>query len=582
MKIFNYPTHDARRSGPLKMKFFLKYTFLVASCILRSLFLAFLFSPVLQAALSDKAIAVTSDLRATKAATEVLGQGGNAIDAVVAAAWVLNVVQPQSSGLGGSGYLLFYDIGTRRILFFDGSVQTPAEVFAEMFFDEKGELRPYRSDRNTGGLPVGTPGLLKLLEEVHARYGTQKFSFEKLFDPAIQEAGGAAAVSASLAQAIQEHKERLALFDAGRGLFLKNNQPVSAESKISQPDLAKTFRLIQSKGIRIFYEGEIAKAIVQTVQKNSFRPGFLNYRDLEDYSVARRDPIHITYEGYDVFSVSPPAAGGIMLFRALNILSQFGLAGFGKTAETYHILEETQKHAFTGGLAIADPDVFEVPLEELLSEKWAQERRESIKFDKVLRLKDSQKNTPETGRKQMLSSVLVADTHGNIAALTMTLGDAFGSAVMVPGYGFFLNNQLTDFNATPDLVKKGEAVNIPSPGQRPRAPVVSTLVFEKGKPFLVMDVYGDEDPAAVLMNLFVQKIDFGRTCADSITASRILDREGILWMEPGIYAQETMRVKLELLGHKIEKKEKIGTAQMICFEDSSGKIAGESDPRQTL
>lgn len=544
--------------------------------------LGIFFSPVIEAAVGEKAAALTSDPRATNAALEILVQGGNAVDAAVAAAWVLQVVQPQSAGLGGSGYLLFYDIGMRRVLFFDGSVEAPAKVFAEMFFDEKGELRPYQPDRNTGGLPVGTPGLLHLLEEVHSRYGTRKFSFTKLFEPAIKEAEASAAISEPLAQAILENKERLAFFEESRAIFLPNSQPLSAGQKILQQDLVKTFRLIQSKGIQTFYHGEIAKAMVKVVQKNSYQPGFLNYRDLGNYKIIVRQPIHATYMGHDIFSASPPASEGVMLFRGLNILSHFGLAGLGETADTYHVLAETQKLAFTSLASLADPDIFEVPLEELLSESWAQGRADSIKFDKILPTKNSSPEISKSNQHQELSSILITDAHGNIAVLTTTLGDVFGSAVMVPGYGFFLNNQLTDFDATSQAVKEKEAVNIPSPGQRPRSPVVSTLVFDKGKPWLVMNADGSESPAATLMNIFVNKIDFGKSCAEAIKAPRVLQEGDILWMEPELYGQETMRLKLELLGHVVKKNEKIGSAQMICFDESSGKINGETDPRQNF
>ena len=184
-----------------------------------ALLLSVFLSAPLYAATGDKAMIVSPDSRATQAALEVLKQGGNAVDAAVTAQWVLNVVEPQASGIGGGGLFLFYDIGTRRILSFDGSAKAPAKAFPKMFLDESGKPLPYQPERNTGGLPVGVPGLLKLTEEVHAKYGTHKFPFAKLMEPAIHQAEDGAEVSATLAEALRENAKRLVLLDPERTVF---------------------------------------------------------------------------------------------------------------------------------------------------------------------------------------------------------------------------------------------------------------------------------------------------------------------------------------------------------------------------
>ena len=550
---------------------------LVFFCTLSFFFLSF-FSP-LHAATGERAMAVTSDPRATQAAVEILKQGGNAVDAAVAAEWMLQVVQPESSGLGGGGLLLFYDIGTRRILFFDGSVKAPAKSSPEMFLDPKGKLLPYQPERNTGGMPVGVPGLLKMVEEVHAKYGTYKFPFAKLFEPAIQQAEKGTEVSASLAKALRENAKRLALLDPKREIFFKQGAPLEEGQKLSQPDLAKAFRLIQAKGIAAFYKGAIATALKRAVQKDAYRPGHLSGRDLEDYRIAVRDPVHATYQGYDLFSAGPPADGGVMLFRSLNILSHFGIPGLGQVPETYHLLGETQKVALSNRSGVADPDLFDIPLKELLSEVWAQDRAGSIKFDQVLKSPEVPDKKQETGKKHAGSSTMIADSHGNIVILTATLGDAFGAALRVPGYGFFLNDQLTDFAMDPASVKDLRSPELISGGQRPRQPEAPVFIFKEGKPVLLMNAYGLDDPAAVLLNMMVQKIDLGASCAKALELPRLRARDGVLEMEPGLYDREMIRLKLELLGHKIEKKERIGSAQIVCFEEGSGRIDGESDPR---
>ena len=550
------------------------------SCFFSAIFLLFpLFLSPVYAAVGEKAMAVTPDPRATQTALEILKQGGNAVDAVVAAEWVLQVVQPQSSGIGGGGLFLFYDIGTRRILFVDGSVKAPAKSSPEMFLDPKGKLLPYQPDRSTGGMPVGVPGLLKLTDEVHAKYGTHKFPFAKLFEPAIHLAEEGTEVSEPLAKALRENAKRLALLDPSREIFFKQGAPLEEGKKFSQPELAKAFRLIQNKGTEAFYKGVLATAMTQAVQKATYRPGRLSERDLEDYGIVVRDPVHATYQGYDLFSAGPPADGGVMLFRSLNILSHFGIPGLGQVSETYHLLAETQKTALSNRSGVADPDMFDVPLKELLSEAWAQERAGRIKFDRVLKSPEAPDRKSENGKKRSGASIMIVDPHGNIAILTATLGDAFGSALRVPGYGFFLNNQLTDLAADPASVKDPQSAELISGGQRPHGVEAPVFIFKEGKPAFLMNAYGSDDPAAVLLNVAIQKIDLGASCAGALGAPRLLVRDGVMGMEPGLYSQEMIRLKLGLLGHKIEKKAPVGSAQIVCFDEGSGRIDGQSDPR---
>ena len=537
------------------------------------------FTSPLHAATGEKAMVITPDSRATQAALEVLKQGGNAVDAAVTAQWVLNVVEPQASGIGGGGLFLFYDVGTRRILSFDGSVKAPGKAFPKMFLGENGKPLPYQPERNTGGLSVGVPGLLKLTEEVHAKYGTHKFPFAKLMDPAIRQAEEGVEVSKALAEALRENSKRLALLDSAKAVFFENGIPLEAGKKLSQPELAKAFRLIQAKGVKTFYSGVVAKEIARAVRKNVYRAGLLDEKDLEDYTIATRDPIHVTYQGYDLFSAGPPADGGVTLFRGLNLLSRFGIPGFGQVPETYHILGEIQKVAFSKRSGVADPDLFDIPLNELLSETWVQDRMSTIQFDRVLKSNEMKVAGAEKGRKRAGSSIMIVDPQGNIAILTATLGDVFGSALKVPGYGFFLNDLLTDFAADPSSVKDPRSAELISGGQRPRGSEAPTFIFKNGKPDLLLNAYGPDDAAAVLLNVIVQKLDLGASCSGAVESPRLLVRDTALRMESGLYGQEMIRLKLALLGHDIEKEDPIGLAQMVCFEEGSGRMEGESDPR---
>ena len=268
-----------------------------------------------------------------------------------------------------------------------------------------------------------------------------------------------------------------------------------------------------------------------------------------------------------------------MLFRGLNLLSRFGIPGFGQVAETYHLLGETQKIAFSDRSGVADPDLFDIPLEELLSDAWAQDRASTFKFDQVLKSEEMKVVGPQKGKNRAGSSIIVVDPQGNIAILAATLGDAFGSALKVPGYGFFLNDLLTDFVADPASVKDPQSAELISGGQRPRGSEVPVFIFKNGKPSMLLNAYGPDDPAVVLLNVIVQKIDLGASCSGAVTFPRLLVQGKALRMESGLYGREMIRLKLALLGHDIEKEDPIGFAQMVCFEEGSDRIEGESDPR---
>jgi gamma-glutamyltranspeptidase / glutathione hydrolase len=547
--------------------------------IIPVLLLTLFYSPGTQAATGEKAMVVSPDPRATQAALEVLQNGGNAVDAAVAAQWLLNVVAPQASGIGGGGLCLFYDVGTRRILSYDGSVKAPRGAFSAMFLDEHQRPLPYQPERNTGGLSVGVPGLLKLMEEVHGKYGTHKFSMEKLIEPAIQHAEKGVKVSAALASAIENHASRLGLADPEKKVFFENGIPLKEGQECLQPEMVKALRSIQSQGADVFYKGTIAKAISRIVQKNPVSAGYLTFKDLQNYTAVMRESVHVPYQGYDLFSAGPPADGGIMLFRGLKLLSALNSAAYGQSPEFYHVLGEVQKVALSHRAGVADPDLFDVPTQSLLSEDWAEKWAQTIKIDEVLRAVAEKSQVPEAGRGHSGSSILVVDSQGNMVVLVATLGDPFGSAMRVPGYGFFLNDQLADFSPESLKAEDPQNASVISSGQRPRGVEAPIFMFKDGKPFGLLSAYGQEDPAAVLLNVIAQKIDLRASCVGAMEAPRLLVRARTLRMEPGLYENETIRLKLALLGHDIGKEDRIGVAQMICFDEGSGRIEGVSDPR---
>lgn len=533
-----------------------------------------------QAALGRKAMVVTADPHATRAAYEVLQRGGNAVDAAIAAQWVLNVVEPGSSGIGGGGFFLYYDAAAKQVHFFDGREKAPGNAFPEMFLDK--HKKPYRfyPDAITGGLPVGVPGTLKLLSEVYNHYGSKQFSFGDLFIPAIELAESGFPVSERLSRYIAQERKRLKKFESSRKIFLnKKGKAWKPGDILIQQDLAKTFRLIQQQGISVFYEGEIARAIVKAVREAPFHPGNMTLEDLLYYKAERRDPVHSTYRGYDLFSAPPPSSGGITLFETLNILEHFPMHDYGRTPDGIHLFSEAQKLAFRDrNLTIGDPDFVKDSMEKLLSKSWAEKRAQEIKMREAIPSAEAA-SRPLKLENTHTSHISIVDEQGNMAAFTTTIEYIFGSGLVVPGYGIVLNNELTDFDLMPRN-EKGELVpNAPESDKRPRSSMTPTLIFKEGKPFMIAGSPGGSKIIGTVLNVIVGVIDFGQTLEDAMKAPRVINRDGPIEMEPEFLNNPFLTRELQRWGHPIWDAGVLGNVQAIHFDEDEGFIYGESDPR---
>lgn len=554
----------------------------------------------------------TAAPQATDAALQILRRGGNAVDAAIAAQWVLNVVEPQSSGIGGGAFFLYYEKRTGRIYSFDGRETAPAEAFPEMFLNELGRPYPFRPDRITGGLPVGVPGVLKLLHQMHHKFGSKNFSFDSLFQPAIQIAEKGFPVSERLAHFIDKEKERLRIFKASRLLYFdEEKNPLPENAILFQYDLARTFRKIQEEGIEVFYEGDIASAIVQAVRTAPFHPGYLKLADLKEYKVKERTVLRGSYRGYDIYSMGPPSSGGSTLIETLNILEQFDLNYYQAKTDRYHLMAEAQYLAFQDrNQYLGDPEFTKIPLEKLTSKSYAQDRSSEVQVAYSLT------SPPVQLRNSLLegthtSQISIVDTYGNMVSMTTTIEEVFGSAMVVPGWGIVLNNELTDFeatsrNQTKDLspkskVKKNEHrlseregksivyglssrvfplhPNAPEGDKRPRSSMTPTFVFDQGRPFLIVGSPGGSTIIGTVLNIIVNMIDFRLNLQEAIRAPKILNREGILELEPPLFQNENLKKALLKRGHQIQKIDFFGNAQAVHFDEYHDRIVGESDPR---
>lgn len=546
---------------------------------------------------------VTAHPEATRAALEILQNGGNAVDATVAAQWVLNVVEPQSSGIGGGGFFLYFDAKRRAIYTFDGREKAPAAAFPEMFLDESGKPMRFYPDRITGGLPVGVPGTLKLMKTVHRRFGSSRYSFEELFIPAIQLARGGVTVSRRLAGALQEESARLKLFEASRKIFFHpEGEPYKEGEVLRQDDLAKTFETIVEKGAGVFYEGEIGRAMVSAVGRTSYHPGLLAPYDLHFYSVVEREPIHTNYRGFDIFTMGPPSSGGVAVIQILNMLEPFSLAFYGASADSFHLTMEAQKFAFEDREKhLGDPDWTKIPLEKLISKEHAKKKAREIKGEEARVVEESLVEEASTSSTLGNTSHLsIRDAEGNIVSYTTTIEHVFGSAMVVPGWGFILNNELTDFDAAPrplskmasSLAPKGTLLhsglsqvklklkpNAPGPEKRPRSSMCPVIVFRNGLPLLVAGSPGGSLIIPTVQEILMYFIDFKMPPEQVLSAPRFVARGDTAEAE-SLFLEDTTVVKeLKKRGHRFTLHKPFGDAQAIFFDENTDSLIGVSDPR---
>lgn len=527
------------------------------------------------AATGKSAMVATAEAAATEAAVNVLREGGNAVDAAVAAQWVLNVVEPHSSGIGGGGFFVYYEAKTGKVYTFDGREKAPARAVPPMFLDEKGEPFNFWPERITGGLSVGVPGTLKLLSTVHQKFSSGKFTFGQLFEPAIQLAEKGFPVSPRLASFIQGEKDRLAMFPASREIFLDSDGNGKRPGEIlRQPDLARTFRLIAEKGIGVFYEGEIAQDIVKAVGSAPFHPGLMTLEDVKSYQVAERPPVSAEYRGYEIYGAGPPSSGGTTVLETLNILKNYDFAGLDR-AEQVSLLGQAQFLSFKDrDEFLADPDFVDVPVERLLSDGYAESYARSIDLhqpDAVMKTRDQLEPAPAAAESTHTTHLSIVDPEGNIVAFTTTIEHMFGSALTVPGRGIVLNNELTDFAPYP------EYANEPGPNKRPRSSMSPTIVFKDKKPVLVAGSPGGSKIIGIVINLLVNVLDLGMPLDKAMAEPRILDRDGPLEVEADFMKQEELVTTLKAWGFQVTSMDPMGNAQAILIRD--GQLIGESDPR---
>lgn len=518
---------------------------------------------------------------AARVGYEVLERGGTAADAMVAVQLMLNLVEPQSSGIGGGAFLLYWDAGEQRLYTFDGRETAPLEADEDYFLSDAGEPLPFW-EALVGGRSVGVPGTLKLLETVHRRFGREPWA--DLVHPARDLARRGFEISPRLAQSIAAAQEReLDRFEAARRYFFESDgRPKQAGTVLRNPAFADTLTRIARDGSRPFYEGGLAQRIVETV-RGSDNPGVMTLRDLERYTVKERDPVCVPYREFDVCGMGPPTSGGLTVGQIMGLLSHFDMAGRPRR-EGVHLYLESARLAYADRARyMADSDFVSVPARGLLDAGYLKHRAALIDPERAMG--EARPGSPpgylqarfaDTVQRERAgtSHFVIRDAEGNAVSMTTSIETGFGSRLMVGG--FLLNNELTDFSFSPRFDGKPVANRVQG-GKRPRSSMAPTIVFKETKPHLLIGSPGGSRIINYVAQSLVAILDWGLDPQPALSLGHFVNRNGATELEQGTDA-EAYRESLQALGHEVELSDHNSGLHAILIGD--GELIGAADPRR--
>jgi gamma-glutamyltranspeptidase/glutathione hydrolase len=532
-----------------------------------------------QAVHAKRHMVVAANPIAARAGLEILRAGGSAIDAAIATQLVLNVVEPQSSGIGGGGFLLHWDAKAAKLAAYDGRETAPASAKAERFMSPDG--RPLRYLQAVGsGMSVGTPGLVRMIELTHRNHG--RIAWARLFEPAIRVAEEGFTVSPRLAQLLA--RDPLLRADAGaRSMFFRDGAPLKAGETLRNPQLAATFRTLAKDGPDAFYRGAIARDIAAAVAAHA-SPGDLTEADLASYKAIERPPLCGEYRSHRICGAPPPSAGTATVSMLLGVLAPFRMERFRPLSpDAVHLFSEAGRLAYADrDRYLADPDFVATPTARLLDRGYLAARAKLIRPDRSLGIAAPGRLAgfgPGPGPLALeLSSTThlsVVDSAGNVVALTSSIESAFGSRIAVRG--FLLNNELTDFSWLPRV--DGElAANRVEGGKRPRSSMSPTIAFDaKGQPRYVLGSPGGNDIINYVAQTLVGLIDWKLDAQQAVDLPRYGSRNRATELEQGTSAEELV-APLKARGHDVRVQPQTSGLHVISI--TPGGLVGGADPRR--
>ena len=494
-----------------------------------------------------------ADPRAQDAGETILREGGSATDAAIAVMLALTVVEPQSSGIGGGGFLV-RGRADGGIETYDGRETAPAGATPTWFLDENGEVPSFMASVRSG-LSVGVPGNIALAAKAHGAHG--KLAWADLFAPAIKLARDGFYITPRMHDALGRSRATGGYSDTAKALFYSaDGEPLPAGTLVRNEPLAKTFERIAQGGPQAFYSGVNALQIATTVAAETPKPGAMTYDDVAGYQAKEREAVCSSYRSYRICSMGPPTSGGIAVQQILGQLERFDLAALGRhNPVTWHLFVEAQRLAYADReLYLADPDFVSVPVAGLLEKSYLAERSALISPDASLALVQPgrPRGAPmaladgDEPAEQGTSHLAVVDRNGTMVSYTSTIESAFGSGLVVGGY--YLNNELTDFSRSPQVDGRMVANRVEG-GKRPRSSMSPTVVYDpQGKPFMVVGAAGGSTIPVTTARAIVGAIDFKLSARQSLALPFIMAFGDRVLLEEGTWLQEQADA-FRALGH---------------------------------
>ncbi|MDX6324632.1 MAG: gamma-glutamyltranspeptidase / glutathione hydrolase [Nocardioidaceae bacterium] len=489
------------------------------------------------------------DLDASRAANTALRHGANAVAAGGATAATLGVTEPYVAGPGGGGFMVIYLARQHRVVTINGRETCPAACTRKLFV-ENGKPLGFEEARHSG-LAVGVPGMVDQWSQAVHRYGHRGFAAD--LRPAIYRARHGFRIDRTFVEETRESLTDLRAFTSSRSLFLRHGSPLPVGSRLRNPDLAHTYRMIARRGPGYLYDGPLSRAIAHTVQHPpvwngtslTVRPGIMTRRDLHRYHVTEPHPTRVRYRGLDVYGMPPPSSGGSTTGEALNILRGYDMSGAPRARSLHHYIEALRYSFADRNRYVGDPHYVDVPLRGLLDPAYAATRRCLITdhaahspvppgdpYPPFPGCSSAGSTGSAVDHEQSTNNIVTADRWGNVVAYTNTIEQFAGTGMTVPGYGFLLNNEMTDFDFVPSDPGVPD-VNLPAGGKIPRSSMNPTIVLRHGRPVFAVGSPGGATIITTVLQILINHIDFGMSLERAIAAPRVGN-----FNDPASYAEQ--------------------------------------------
>ena len=532
----------------------------------------------------SRGIIATSNSYASDAAFEIIKKGGNAIDASIAVQLVLTLTEPQATGIGGGAFILYWDAKESKLFSIDGREKAPSKAGEDLFLNKDGKKIKFYPDAVVGAKSVGVPGIIKLLEEAHKKFG--KLQWDELFDYAIELSKNGFLISPALHNTLG-YLSYLKTVEPAASLYYEENIkgekiPLPVGHILKNEEYAKTLKRISLFGAKEFYEGKTAELIIQSLRaadKNSL----MSLDDLKNYQIVWREPLCGLYRSYNVCSMPPPSSGGLTMLMMLKILEDFDIEKLDpESKEMVHLFSEVSRLAYADrAYYMADPDFINIPSDELLNDKYIDKRRMLIdlnKAAKIVRNGNPFENT-DFGKnvdisKPSTSHFVIIDEEGNAVSMTSTVEGPFGSHLMAGG--FILNNELTDFSLMPEIDGKKVANRVEG-NKRPMSSMTPTIIFKDGEVFALTGSPGGTSIINYVTKSVIGLLDWGLEPNEVVKLPHYMNKGEVTELEKNTDL-EFLKFDLEAMGHKTKIMRK-RSGLHIALKKGDGFVGG-ADPRR--